>query len=239
MDSPLVPDLPYEFREVLIVTACYRTDPEAIRRLVPEPLAVTSDRVLIHIYRMTDTDWFGSYNESAVHVGVELSSANEKGAYSPYLFLDHDGAIAFGREVYGQPKKFGSPSIEVRQDLVVARVERNGIDIITITMPYKVERATISDIRSHLEFVTNINLKVIPSADGTSAIRQLTARELLDTRVHECWRSPVTVELRPNANAPVFRLPCLEPLEGFLWRCDFKLGPGRIIHNYLAAGEGA
>ena len=174
-------------------------------------------------------------------VGDWMGSQYDVGGrrYDYRLFLDHDGAIAFGREVYGQPKKFGSPSIEVRQDLVVARVERNGIDVITITMPYKIERATIADIRGHLEFLTNINLKVIPSTDGSIAIRQLTARELLDPRIHECWSSPVTVELRPNANAPVYLLPCLEPLEGFLWRCDFTLGPGRVIHDYLTDGGGA
>jgi acetoacetate decarboxylase len=44
------------------------------------------------------------------------------------------------------------------------------------------------------------------------------------------------VELRPNAQAPVFRLPVLEPLDGFLWRADFTLVAGRVVHDYLAGG---
>jgi acetoacetate decarboxylase len=52
--------------------------------------------------------------------------------------------------------------------------------------------------------------------------------------VHECWVAPCTVELRPNAQAPVFRLPVVEPLEAFYWRADFTLVSGEIVHDYLA-----
>ena len=44
--------------------------------------------------------------------------------------------------------------------------------------------------------------------------------------MHECWIGPCTVELRPNAQAPVWRLPVLEPLEGFFWRANFTLVAG-------------
>jgi acetoacetate decarboxylase len=51
--------------------------------------------------------------------------------------------------------------------------------------------------------------------------------------VHEAWEGPCTVELRPNAQLPVFRLPVLEPLTGIHWRADFTLVAGRILHDYL------
>jgi acetoacetate decarboxylase len=70
--------------------------------------------------------------------------------------------------------------------------------------------------------------------DGSDAIRQLTARTFADLHVHECWRGPVTVELRPNAQAPAYRLPVREMLDGFYWRSDFVLPFGRVIHDYLA-----
>ena len=61
----------------------------------------------------------------------------------------------------------------------------------------------------------------------------MTSRRLAEVTVHEAWAGPCTVELRPNAQLPVFRLPVLEPLEGFLWRADFTLVPGEIVHDYL------
>jgi acetoacetate decarboxylase len=51
--------------------------------------------------------------------------------------------------------------------------------------------------------------------------------------VRECWAGPATVELRPNAQAPVHRLPVIEMLDGYFWIGDFTLQPGDVIHDYL------
>jgi acetoacetate decarboxylase len=182
---------------------------------------------------MNDTSWIGPYHEANIMFGAKLPDGRS-GAYSPYLFLHSDGGVAHGREVHGQPKKFGSPALEFRGDLMVGLVERNGIDVITTTMPYKQQPVDPAEMRRHFDFGTNLNLKAINHIDGRPAIRQITSRSLTDVVVHECWRGPATVELRPNAQAPVFRLPVIEPLESFYWRADFTLVTGEILHDYLA-----
>lgn len=232
-DAPLVPSFPFEMRDVEILTTFYRSDRAAIQAVLPDPLVADGDVVAIHIYRMNDTDYLGAYNESAVQVGVRLPGTSESGAFSPYLFLDSDGAVAAGREVYGQPKKFGQPKIHIRQDTIVGTVKRNGLRVVRVTTPYKQRRAEISEALEILPFVTNVNYKLIPDVSGEPAIRQLTARELLNVSVKECWRAAATVEITPHIQAPVFRLPVREMLDSFYWRCDFTLGPGRVIHDYL------
>lgn len=232
-DAPLVPPFPFQFRNAEIVTAFYRTDPAAMAFLAPPPVEAMGDVVAIHVYRMNDTDWTGPYHEANVMFGARLPGIGRSGAYSPYLFLHSDVGVAHGREAHGQPKKSGSPSLEFRGDLIVAGVARNGIDILTITTPYKQRRADPAAMRKHFEFATNLNLKAIDHIDGTPAIRQITSRKLSDIVVHECWSGPCTVELRPNAQAPVFRLPVVEPLEAFYWRADFTLVSGEIVHDYL------
>ena len=233
-DNPLVPRFPMEMRNTEILTAFYRTDLDCSRRLIPAPLEVVSDLVIVHIYHMNDSDWFGNYYESAVQIPVRLAGTGIVGAYSPYLYLGSDGAVAAGREIYGQPKKGGNPHLEVREDLFVGTVARNGIDVITVTLPYKQQIAQLEELTKYGDFRTNINLKVIPNIDGSDAIRQLTARTFANLRVHECWRGAVTVELRPNAQAPVYRLPVRDMVEGFYWRADFVLPFGQVIHDYLA-----
>jgi acetoacetate decarboxylase len=230
-DAPMVPAFPFEFRNAEIMTVFYRTDPAMTAFLAPPPLTVSGDVVAIHIYKMNDTDWVGPYGEANVMFGASLGE--EYGAYSPYLFLSSDVGVAHGRETHGQPKKGGNPDIEMRGDLIVGTVERNGIDVITATMAYKQHRADPAEMRAHFDFTTNLNLKVIDHIDGRPAIRQLTSRSLANITIHECWSGPCTVELRPNAQAPVYRLPVLEPLTGFYWRADFTLVPGKIIHDYL------
>ena len=233
-DAPLVPGFPFTFRNAEIMTLAWRTDADAVARILPPPLEPTSDIVLAHIYRMNDTEWLGPYHESNVMVGCRYPLSGVAGGYSPYLFLSSDGGVVHGREVHGQPKKSGNPKLEARGDAWVGTIERNGIDVLTGTMAYKQTRGDIARLSDYFDFALNINLKAINNIDGTPAIRQLTARRLGALTVHECWSGPCTVELRPNVQAPVYRLPVREMLEGFWWRADFTLVPGQVLHDYLA-----
>jgi acetoacetate decarboxylase len=232
-DAPMVPPFPISFRDVEVLTLTWRSAPEAIEALLPPPLEPTGDTVLAHIYKMGDVDYLGAYSECNVMVGARLPQTGDSGAYSPYLFLSSDIGVAHGREVHGQPKKYAEPRLEARGDLLVGTVRRNGIDVITGTMAYKQRRDTLDSLTQVMEFALNLNLKAVDHIDGRPAIRQLTSRRLADLQVRECWSGPCSVELRPNVQAPVFRLPVLEPLDGFYWRADFTLVEGRVIYDYL------
>ncbi len=236
-DAPMVPPFPISFRNAEVLTLTYRSSPEAIRKLLPPPLEPTNDTVMIHIYKMNDVDWIGAYGECNVMVGAKLPGG-EAGSYSPYFFLSSDIGVAHGREVHGQPKKFGEPKLEARGDLFVGTLTRNGIDVITGTLAYKQKKDNISSLEKYMDFALNINLKAVNHITGTPAIRQLTARRLADVKVHECWSGWCSVELRANVQAPVFKLPVLEMLEGFYWRADFTLVAGTIIFDYLEQTKG-
>ena len=235
-DAQLIPDFPFTYRNAEVMTLVYRTNPEAIAALLPPPLESTSDLVLIHIYNMHDVEWLGCYGECNVMVGARIEGKAE-GGYSPYLFLDSDAGLAQGREVHGQPKKYARPKVALRQDLLVGVVERNGIEFITGTMGYKCKRGSLDLLRSKLNFVINLNYKIVPHINGTTAIRQITSRELANVKVHECWTGPCTVDLRPHALAPAYKLPVVEPLDGYYWRADFTLVEGTIVHDFLEIDE--
>jgi acetoacetate decarboxylase len=155
------------------------------------------------------------------------------GAYSPYFWVESDRAMAGGREFHGQPKRIAEVTLETAGDLHIGRVRHNGIDIFTGTMQYKASPSTAGRLRSRVDPVTNINFKVINHIDGRQAIRQLTARDLTDLTVSECYEGLCTAEIRPSATAPLYRLPARTFLEGFYWRCAFTLVGGRILHDYL------
>jgi acetoacetate decarboxylase len=240
-DAPLIPKFPIQFRNTRIFTVLYRTQQANIQRILPQPLESANDLVVIHYYHMTDAEWFGNYYESAVQVEVRIQMADGevvKGNYSPYLALGSDGAVAAGREIYGQPKKSGDPQIEFNGDLIIGRINRNGINIVTSTMAYKQQRSHLDELRSIVPFEQNINLKMIPHIDGTLAIKQLTARTFSDLVVHECWRGWATTEIHPHAQLPICKLPVVEMLEGFYWVCDLTLPMGRILLDYLADSGG-
>lgn len=239
-DAPLAGSFPIRCERVTFLTACYRTDLVAIERLLPPPLKAISDVVLVHVYEIGSADYAGeAIRECNVMVGARLESGGSdiQGGYSPYFLVNSDAALAAGREVHGQPKKIAEVNLEARGDLFVGEVRRNGISVVTATLPYKHGRAEPADIRQHFDFATNLNLKLIPNIDGSPAIRQLTSRRLSDLVIHDCWSGPSTVELRPNAQVPIWLLPVREPLEGYLWSSDFTLVPGEVVYDYLKPAD--
>jgi acetoacetate decarboxylase len=230
---PLVPTFPLRMRNTEILTLAYRTRPEAAAAFLPPQLESLGPRVIVHLYRMHDADWFGSYGESAIQLPVRHLASGTEGAFSPLLFVESDGATAAGREIYGQPKKGGMIELAPDGDLLVGRLRRNGIDVLTATMPYKQEAGDVAELDA-LGFRTNINVKQIPAVDGSGdAVRQLTAREFEDVVVHEVWRGQGTIELRPNAQAPVHLLPVLDVEAAFHWRVDFTLVYGRVLEELM------
>ncbi len=134
--------------------------------------------------------------------------------------------------MHGQPKKLAAVSVQTRGDLVVATVERNAIGIITVTTPYKKERGSLDQLRAYFDFSDNLNLKLLREIDGEIAVARITSRRLADLTVHECWQGPCTVELRANAQAPVWQLPVREPLVALQWSADFTLVPGRVLWDH-------
>src|SRR5215471_5289286 len=163
--APLVPVLPIRLRETEILTIVYRTDQEAADMMIPSPLHLASDLAIVHVYKMHDAEWFGVYCESAFQLPVTLPDESPA-VYSPFLVLESDGAVAAGRETYGQPKKLGQVSLGPDGDLLVGRVARNGIDVATATMAWKQRPAPDEPLEGLVAGAgTNVNLRVLPE-DG-------------------------------------------------------------------------
>lgn len=234
IDAPLNGPPPARFSDGEVLTVQYRSDPEAIRALLPEPLRPTNNTVMVQIARWGDVAGLGRDTfEANVMVGAVLDGEPvESGSYSPYFWVTSDRAMAGGREFHGQPKRLGEVRLEHRGDLVVGTVSNNGIEIFTGTLPYKAMPSTFAALNARVGIVTNINLKIVHEIDGRTALRQLTARDLTDVVLHGCWSGPSTSEVRPNATSPLYRLPVRGYLEGYYWTTEFSLVGGRIIHHY-------
>ena len=87
LTSPAFPPGPYRFinREFLIVT--YRTDLDALRVVVPEPLQVTEPIVKYEFIRMPDSTGFGDYTESGQVIPVPFALELAHHALAPVAGL--------------------------------------------------------------------------------------------------------------------------------------------------------
>ena len=232
LTSPAFPPGPYRFvdREFLVVT--YRTDPEALREVVPEPLQLPDDPVVKYEFiRMPDSTGFGDYTESGQVIPVLY--LGRKGSYVHSMFLNDEAPIAGGRELWGFPKKLAAPALQVQTDTLLGTLDYGSVRVATATMGYK-HRAL--DAQSLLPGLLEPNylLKIIPHVDGSPRICELVEYHLEDVVVKGAWSGPAALQLAEHALAPVARLPVLEVVSGVHVLTDLTLGLGRVVHDYLA-----
>ena len=133
--NPSYPPGPYRFvdREYMIII--YRTDIDALKRVVPEPLEVVEPIVKYEFIRMPDSTGFGDYTESGQVIPVRIRG--EVGGYVHFMFLNDHPPVAGGRELWGFPKKLASPKLEVDRDTLVGTLDYGHVRIATGTMGFK------------------------------------------------------------------------------------------------------
>lgn len=230
LTSPAYPPGPYRFvdREFLIIT--YRTDPEVLRRLVPEPLQVDEPLVKFEFIRMPDSTGFGDYTESGQVIPVSFNG--RKGGYSHCMFLDDHPPIAGGRELWGFPKKLANPTLKAEIDELVGTLDYGPVRVATATMGYKHKKADAAAVKAALA-APNYLLKIVPHVDGTARICELVEYYLEDIVLKGAWTGPAALSLTPHALAPVAELPVLEVVSAVHILSDITLGLGKVVHDYL------
>lgn len=101
------------------------------KRLLPlgvwpaEPAMAT-----LFIVDYTKTAFTAPYKEAAllVHVRTPLGA----GLHCPWMIVDDDTGMIYGRELLGYPKKFGKFTFEEQGDKVTASISRRGAEVLKI-----------------------------------------------------------------------------------------------------------
>ncbi len=187
LTSPAYPPGPYRFvdREFMIIT--YRTDPEKLRALVPEPLEVDEPLVKYEFIRMPNSTGFGDYTETGQVIPV--SFRGRKGGYTHCMFLNDEPPIAGGRELWGFPKKLANPTLRVEIDTLVGTLDYGPVRVATATMGYKHRSADLDAVRASLA-APNFLLKIIPHVDGSPRICEIVEYQLEDVALKGAWVEP-------------------------------------------------
>lgn len=230
LTNPSYPPGPYRFvdREFLVIT--YRTDPEALRAVVPEPLEVEEPLVKYEFIRMPDSTGFGDYTESGQVIPVAFEG--QQGGYVHAMYLNDDSPIAGGREIWGFPKKLAEPSLRVETDTLLGTLDYGPVRVATGTMGYKHTTLDAEQVKTSLESPSFL-LKIVPHVDCGPRICELVRYYLEDLTVKGAWAGPAALELHHHALAPVAELPVLEVLSGVHIVTDLTLGLGEVVHDYL------
>ncbi|HMN20946.1 MAG TPA: acetoacetate decarboxylase [Ottowia sp.] len=226
---------PFRFYNREYFNILYRTDYDALRAVVPEPLEIDEPLVRWEVMRMPDTEGLGDYTECGQAIQVRLGQ--EKGEYLHAMYLDNLPALASGREVSAYPKKWGAPRLYVDSDTLVGTLDYGTLRVATATMGYKHRRLDPEQARAELCLPTFM-LKLLwtydsPEPRGEPRIAELLRTQITDITIKGAWKGPARLQLFEHALAPMADFPVREIVSASHILTDLTLARAKRCHDYL------
>lgn len=232
LTAPAFPAVRPRFFDREYLNIVYRTDPEALRAVVPEPLEIDEPLVRFEVMKMNDVTGYGPYTEAGQAIPVVLDG--ERGEYLHAMYLDSFAATASGREVSAYPKVMGSPKLYADNGALVGTLDYGTLRVATATMGYKQFELDTRQAEAEIT-VPTFMLKTIPHYDGTLRVQELVRTEITDVVVKAAYTGPARLQLFQHVLAPLADLPVLEVLSASHVITDLTLAPAKPVHNYLEA----
>jgi acetoacetate decarboxylase len=233
LQSPTYPRGPYKFfnRQYLVIS--YKTNEDAIRAHLPEPLEMVDDTVSVQWLDLPDGEGFGAYAATAQI--IPCSFKGEPCNFVSQMYVDDTPPLAGGREIWGYPMKYGKATLKIEGDTLEGTLHYATQQVAVGSMVYKHDafRKDYSKEQALLHR-TQITLKLIPDINGKPAIAQLVGINFTDVDIKGAWSGRARLELVPAVNCPLADLPVKQIIGGLHMVTDMTLPYGRVLHDYLA-----
>ncbi|MFI9386457.1 acetoacetate decarboxylase [Kutzneria sp. NPDC052558] len=208
----------------------YRTDPEALRAAVPEPLEFDEPLVRFEVMKMGDSTSFGPYTESGQVIPVRFG--DERGEYLHAMYLDNVAATVAGREISAYPKSTGSPRLFADTGALVGTLDYGTQRVATATMGYKHYAMDLDQAKAELTLPTYM-VKIVPGYEREPRVCELVRTQITDITVKAAWTGPARLQLFQHVLAPLADLPVLEVVSASHIITDLTLSGVQPLFDYL------
>ena len=185
-----------------LILMTYRADPDEVAWEVPEPLEPAGDGLMFawasDLCQPPHT--MDLYHECVL--GIKIRYRDIEGWYVPYIFVDHDMAMTFEREIYGWPAAIcDSTPLEFHGSQIIGNCVRYGEKLMHLSMnvtsepPERRTADVEGDFWKQMDG-TFLQLRKLPhpAKDG-KPIRQLLDVPPRDMEIKEIWQGGGTLEL--------------------------------------------
>lgn len=239
--APLYGAPPYYYRGFTSLAVSWRTDHEAAQAVLPPGFSLgATGAVVTATFSRYGITSFGPYNEfvMTLPVDVETDAGVRSGVYSPFLYVDSDGPLAAGRELWGFGKKLAEIDLGQRYDVSWATATRPAA-VALATASLKLD-APLAD--ADVDDVPVFSFRSIPSPSFHGPEGQV--RQIIESRftcvprvdddgVVAVW-SGTRAHIAFPANSavdPLHGLPVIEPLGGTWGAFDAVLTAGTVVRD--------
>jgi len=226
---------PYKYEGSRFISIAFKTSPDILRELAPEPLVANPDNVMslsVGLHKVIEPIEF-SYHEA--YLSIPVSYDGIKGGYLPILYLNHDIAIIAGREIWGFSKFEADISFLEEEGEIHASIKRMGVTLVDATLALG---EPIEPFQSP-EGPQIFNLKLIPSVkkDAPPDVKQLTATTIVNLEMTKGYTGQATLAFGSISSDPLDNIPILEILGGRYEESGFILDYGQVVYDYLSEGD--
>ncbi len=232
---PLYSSPPFRFRDNRILIVVFKTTPEVLRELAPEPLLPNpASFMFIYIGSLNIEDPSGglfNYLEAGLCIPVVNPATKVLGNYAVCLYLNRATAIAGGREIWGWPKKDAELALIEKDGEITGRVERFGTVLISLSgrLEKKVEPVAV---RPEMPWFLQ---KIIPSPrkGAPPDVWQLVSSTNTDAVTSELWNCTAKLDLKSGPQDPLGNIKILGIMSAQFSVGGFTMDYGQVIHDYL------
>jgi acetoacetate decarboxylase len=232
----------FVFFDAEMALVFFRTDPEVIKRIVPEPLKPAAEPfATVFVAKYPKTNFGSVYNEAALFVTVEYDG--QLGGYCLAMPVTEDMALIGGRETFGFPKKMADEiSLERTENGVQGRCVRRGIELVKLSMPFEeeVEAEKAAEMLGALTSqepgegwkTISYNFKFFQSPRLTGfdskprLVKQVTTFKP-SSKIK--LSSSFDLKLKSSDSDPLAEIPVKEPLMGLYGVFNNTMHPGEVI----------
>lgn len=231
--NPIVSDLygkpPLVWKDMDVHLVVYETDKENIERVVPEPLKVRTNKVIVWHSQFTLGTTQGAFRETAIYVQVEHNGV--EGDYEPFLYVNNHLPLTGGREIWGYQKKMADIEIVHDMEAVRAQTNRLGHQIVKALVVPRYE-ADMNEVPWSNGGV--YSLKYIPSAEENGEpVRELVLTAgRFTAQEGKFFGGPASVTFERSEIDPTYILEPKKVIGGFYGKGDLYLPFGKIVENY-------
>ncbi|SEP22800.1 Acetoacetate decarboxylase [Salinihabitans flavidus] len=222
------PEIPTFYRGMETQFVEMEVDPEVAAAHLPEPLVADPDGGAIGIALKIPLSSYGPFNEAGIH--LKCSFEGEPAYYNSHLFLNNVTAICAGRERWGVAKEFAEISFSDHENVRVCEVVKEGALLMRLSTTWD----ALAEPAELPVLAPNLNLKIIPRADGPgAALKQLVRYESEEVGASTQYSGRGLVEFRSTAKTDLAPLNPISVGRGFFHKGDLQELHGAIIHDYL------
>ncbi len=229
--KPFYSKLPYVFKGSENYFISFKSNPDVIRALVPEPLEPISNEEMTIVFAKHKIISPIKINYNEAYFVIPVSYGASYGGYIPVLYLDKIETITPAREIWGYNKVGGKFQFIEKDSKISITVTQ--LDTLIMKAYFVLGEPFTPPEQPQGGPV--FNLKYIPSVvkNAPPDVKQITISELKDSKTTQMRLGTATLEFYSSRFNPLDKIPILEIVKAGYTIDSFSMIYGEVLYDYL------